>query len=540
MTDLAPAEHPAYDVAPAAPEISAYQEQMAEIWCDVLGRRDIGMDDDFFDLDGNSMHAIKVIHRIREQYGVDIRAIDFFESPTVASLAATVAAQSRSDTDVIEPRSPDAEPVLSLDQQRLWLADQLRPDNAYNIHGRRRLLGPLDANALSVSIATIMRRHETLRTRLPDLDGEPLQVVDELDEHWQLPIDDVSDADDPLAAAIAVADADALGGFDLAHGPLFRPRLIRLDDADHVLSITAHHTVCDDWSVSLFVAELAALYRVGGDVDRADLPELPIQYRDFAVWQQRHLSGDAAEQHLAYWRDQLAGAPAESTLAPVGPTSTATGGRIRSVLIETDTSALHGLCRLHDVTLFMALLAGLTAVLARRTGQSDLVIGVPITGREASQTKNLIGLFFNIVPIRVDTGGDPTWRERLQRARDSALGAYAHADVPLDLIVRRLEPARSPDRTPLFQVVLNVVDRAATDGLAHLDDQPMDSPITSSKLDLIITGRELDGRLLLELEFDPSRYAESAMWTLLNEVTTELLAAAAEPTVAPVGVRGPS
>lgn len=235
-------------VPPRTPQ----EEAVAAIWRDILGRPDIGVLDDFFDLDGTSLQAIGVVTRIRDTWGVDIRARDFFESPTVATLAAVVAARSSSEHPAISPRPPDADPVLSFDQQRLWLEYQLRPGAAYNVHGRRRLCGPLDVAALERSMRAIMARHESLRTRFPTADGHPVQVVDDPDESWRIDFADLTGlADDRTGAARRLADEQAVAPFDLASGPLFRCLLIRLADTEHVLSITAHHIVCDNWSIGL-------------------------------------------------------------------------------------------------------------------------------------------------------------------------------------------------------------------------------------------------------------------------------------------------
>ncbi|WP_433389473.1 condensation domain-containing protein [Micromonospora sp. KLBMP9576] len=519
--------------APLVPPRTPHEESMVAIWRDVLDRPDIGVLDDFFDLDGNSMHAIRVITQIRETYGVSVRAIDFFESPTVETLAAFVAAQTAPERPVVGPRPPDAEPVLSLDQHRLWLADQLVPGGAYNVHGRRRLLGPLDVGVLEASIRAIRDRHETLRTRFPDIDGEPLQIVDDPDPGWRLRIADVSDAADPLAAAVRVLDEDAMTSLNLAEGPLFLSLLVKLSDSDHVLGITAHHTVCDNGSVALFVKELSALYRAGGDPARAELAPLTIQYRDFAVWQRQWLAGDAINRELDYWREHLAGAPKELTLpaaAPPAVGSAARGGRLRAALPVDETAALHELGRTHDVTVFMTLLALFTSVLARWSGQRDVVVGVPMTGRTDAGTRGLIGLFFNTLPIRVRLDGDPTVAEVLGRAREAALGGYAHPDVPLDVIVRHVSRTRVRDRTPLFQVMLNVVDVNRGDtGLGDVVDEPMDSPVLPSKLDFLLTVREMDGSVHLELEFDADRYDEARARDLVEEMRTLLRAACADP-----------
>lgn len=496
------------------------------IWREILERPDIGVLDDFFDLDGDSMHAINVISRIREMYGVGVRAIDFFESPTVEALAAFVASAAPSERALVRPRPPGAAPVLSFDQHRLWLADQLVPGGAYNVHGRRRVLGALDFTVLEASIRAIMNRHESLRTRFPDVDGEPLQVVDDLGGDWCLPVWDVTGADNPIAAAVRLLDEDAMASCDLASGPLFRSVLVRVGEADHILGITAHHTVCDYGSVGLFVRELSDLYNVGGDLELADLPVLPIQYRDFAVWQRELLASEAISDQLDFWRRQLDGAPPELTLQcaepPPAPGGTG-GGRVRSALPGTETAALHDLCRANDVTIFMALLAALTRVLGCWSGQPDVVVGVPITGRIDAGTRSLIGLFLNTLPIRMNLAGDPVFTDLLVRARDAALGGFANADVPLDLVVQHVRPPRVTGRTPLFQVVLNVVDTDQPGtGLDGLDDEPMDSPVMPSKLDFVLTAKEFDGELHLELEFDAARYGEDYMLALLAEVRTLL------------------
>jgi acyl carrier protein len=513
---------------------------MLAIWREALERPDIGVLDDFFDLDGDSMDAIRVISQIRDRYGINVRAIDFFESPTVETLAAFVAAQAPSERPALVPRPPDAEPVLSFDQQRLWLADQLVPGAAYNVHGRRRLLGPLDVPVLETSIRAILNRHEALRTRFPDVDGEPLQVVDELSASWRPRVVDVSAAGDQLAAAERLLDEDAMTAMDLARGPLFLATVVRLSATDHVLGITAHHTVCDHGSVALFIRELSALYRAGGDPDRADLPPLPIQYRDFAVWQRTWLAMEAVDRELGYWRDHLDGATVELTLpfAARSPAPGAPGARIRSTLSEADTTAVRDLCRRHDVTLFMVLLATFGSVLGRWSGQPDVVVGVPMTGRSDVGTRNLIGLFFNTLPIRLKLDGEPGFTELLARAREAALGGYAHADVPLDLIVRAVRPPRPEDRTPLFQVVLNIVDDArGQTPLGDIQDEPMESPVLPSKLDFLLTAKELDGAVHMELEYDASRYAEGRMRALIEDMAALLRQACADPEAGPDAVK---
>jgi acyl carrier protein len=532
MTDLSQAQPLTgpVSVRPRTP----HEEAVAAIWRDVLGRSEIGVLDDFFDLDGTSLQAMHVVTRIRDTWGVDIRARDFFESPTVATLAAAVAARAPSGRPAISPRSPDSEPVLSFDQQRLWLEYQLRPGAAYNVHGRRRLVGPLDVAALEKSVRAIMARHESLRTRFPTVDGRPVQVVDAPDGNWRIDFEDLASVgDDRTDAARRLADEQAAAPFDLVRGPLFRCLLIRLADTEHVLSITAHHIVCDNWSIGLFVQEFAALYEVGGDVERAGLPALPIQYRDYAAWQRQWLAGEALDEQVGYWRRHLAGAPATLALPMTGRRARSTGGhggRIRSALSKEDTLALGDLCRTYGVTTFMAILASLATVLSRWSGQSDVVIGVPIAGRTDPGTEKLIGFFVNTLPLRVNLSGDPTFADLIGRVRQAALGGYAHAAAPLDLLVKELEVTRDLSRTPLFQVVLNAIDSPAVDQISRVTAEAMDTPVPPSKFDLALSIRESHGALQLELDYHADRYQAAMMQILVEQVGTLLRAAVEDPT----------
>lgn len=519
----------------SVPPRTPHEEAILGIWRDILGRSDIGVLDDFFDLDGNSLNAIQVIARIRETWGVSVRAMDFFESPTVATLALAVAGASPSERPVVSRRPPDAEPVLSFDQQRLWLEGQLLPGAAYHVHGRQRLIGPLDVAALGNSIRAILNRHEVLRSRFPTVDGRPVQIVDDLAENWHIRIEDLSGVvDDRGGAAKRLADDEAIAPFDLAQGPLVRCLLIKLSEAEHILSVTAHHIVCDDWSVGLFGRELSALYRAGGDVRRTDLLALEIQYRDYAVWQRRWLTGDALEREVSYWRRHLAGAPPALALPSKrwrSPSDVPEGGRVRAALSKEETAGVHDLCRRHGVTSFMVLLASLATVLSRWSGQRDMVIGVPITGRTDAKTETLIGFFVNTLPLRVDLAGDPTFAELLERVRQAAVGGYAHADAPLDLLVRELPAIRVPGRTPLFQVILNVVDSPPeVEPLSGVSGELLDAPARPSKFDITLTAREWHGVLNLDLEFNTDRYEQAMLEVLLGHMSALLRAATEDPT----------
>jgi hypothetical protein len=515
------------------PPSTPYEKAVAEIWCEVLGCTEVGVTDDFFDLDGTSLQALAVVTRIREAWGTDLRARDFFESPTVLSLAAAVAAKALVLRPSITAGQPDAEPMLSFDQQRLWLEHQLRPHAAYNIHGRHRLTGPLNVAVLSTCIRTIVARHESLRTRFPTVNGSPVSVVDAPDPHWRIDVADLTDTDgDRAEATRRLTDAQAVAPFDLAHGPLLRCLLVKLDETQHVLAVTAHHIICDDRSIGLFVQELAALYEAGGDPKRAALPVLPIQYRDYAAWQRNWLTGEALEAQVDYWRGHLADAPEALRLPANGQRSSPQGGqsgRVRSDLPAEDTAALADLCRTYGVTAFMAVLSGLATVLSRWSGQPDVVIGVPITGRIAAGTEELIGLFVNTLPLRVDLSGDPTFGDLLGRVRRAALGGYAHADTPLDLLVKELGVTRAPDQTPLFQVILTTMDSIEGELLSGVTAEPLETPVPPAKVDLSLSLTESRGALHLTLDYDAGRYRPILPELLLEQLVVLLRGAAENP-----------
>ncbi len=515
------------------PPRTPFEEAILAIWRDVLGRVDIGVLDDFFASGGHSLLAPKVVARIRKTLGVHVPVMDFFESPTVAALASAVAAQSSSGPPVVTPRPPDADPVLSYDQERLWLENQLLPGAAYNTHGRRRVVGPVDVARLEASIRAIVARHEALRTRFPTVDGRPVQVVDDPDEHWRVRFEDLTDLhDDSAGAAIRLADEEATTPFDLARGPLFRCLLIRRSETEHLLTVTMHHIVSDAWSLGLFVRELCALYQAGGDVDRAGLPPLPIQYGDYAVWQRGLLVGDTLEREVSYWREHLAGAPPTLALPMARrrlPAQGAAGDRIRAGLSEDETAALHELCRKHGVTAFMALLASLATVLARWSGQPDVVIGAPIASRGDAGTDQLIGFFVNTLPLRVELSDDPTFADLLGQVRQVALNGYTHADAPFDVLVKELPVTRDPRRTPLFQVILNVVGSPEVEQVSGVTIEPMDTPPLPSKFDLALTAQEVQGTLRFELDFNADRFQRAMMQVLIGQVTTLLRAAMEDP-----------
>jgi amino acid adenylation domain-containing protein len=341
-------------------------------------------------------------------------------------------------------------------QKRLWFLHRLEPANPfYNVPVGLRLRVPLQTRALEEALQEVVRRHEALRTTLETREGEPVQVV-AADLRVPLAVVDLQ-GEAPAgrdAAARRAADEEARRPFDLAAGPLLRATLVRLAPDDHLLLLTLHHVVCDGWSVGVLLRELDHLYAALARGTAPALPDLPVQYADFTAWQGEWLGGEVLETQLAYWRRQLHDLPTLRlpTDHPRPPVQSFRGARREVRLPDPLADALKALSRREGVTLFMTLLAGFQALLHRYTGQGDVVVGAPIAGRSREEVEGLIGFFTNTLVLRTDLSGDPTFRDVLGRVREVALGAYAHQDVPFELLVEKLQPERDLGRNPLFQV----------------------------------------------------------------------------------------
>jgi non-ribosomal peptide synthetase component F/acyl carrier protein len=532
--------HTARSLPPRTP----YEDAIVGILGDVLGCSDIEVHDRLLAL-GDVSQVPRVVAQIRKTVGVDIPVADYVESQTVAGLAAAVAAKSlaarsTSRPHALRPRPPEARPVLSFDQQRLWMENQLLPGVIYNCQGRRRIIGTLDVAVAEASIRAIIARHETLRTRFPATDGEPVQVVDDPESDWRLRVEDVTGlrgqgGDDAVEReGRRLLDEELTTPFDLTTGPLIRCLLIKLSDSGHLLSVTMHHIVSDSWSMGLFVRELTALYLAGGDPRRAGLAPLPVQYRDYSVWQRGWLAGDALEYQISHWREHLKGAPQALALPTVQRRTNAMraeAGQVLAELSPEETAALHELSREHGVTSFMVLYAVLATILSRWSGQTDLVIGVAVAGRNNPATDGLIGFFINMLPLRVDLSDNPAFASLLERVRQVALDGYAHAEAPLDELVRDLNIIRDPRRTPLFEVVLNVVASPEAEEVSTLAIEPVDTPSLFSRYDLTFSAQESGGVLRFKLDFPADRCDLPTGRVLLRQLQTLLRAAITDPTV---------
>ena len=537
-------------VAPRTPE----EEIIAGIWAETLdgtGMR-IGVHDNFFDLGGHSLLATQVISRLRDAFDVELPLRDLFEAPTVAGLAERVALARRSAQGLaappMKPTPRDGDLPLSFAQQRLWFLDQLDPGSPlYNIPAAVRLRGPLDLAALERSLNAIVQRHEALRTTFETVDGRPRQVI-----HPRMPVTltvidlrrQPADAEQREAKLRRQLAEEAMTPFDLAAGPLLRVHLWRLDDDEAVALLNMHHIVSDDWSMGVLMQELSAFYAGGSDSEAPLLPPLPVQYADFARWQRAWLEGagdgdSPLQRQLAYWKQQLSGLPPVLELPtdrPRPPVQTFGGGRSTFTLPKALADAVKSLNRETGSTLFMTLLAAFQTLLFRYTSEEDFAVGTPIANRTRSEIEGLIGFFVNTLVLRATLSGDMSFRRLAERVRETALGAYAHQDVPFEMLVDRLHPQRDMNHSPLFQVmfVLQNAPRGRQEMGGDLVVSPMETEDAVARFDLTLTMLEDGDELGGSLEYNADLFDGATIERMAGHFTTLLEGIVADPDL-PIG-----
>ncbi len=424
---------------------------------------------------------------------------------------------------------------LSFAQQRLWFLDQLEPGNAaYNVAAAVRLHGPLDLAAFRQSLNEIVSRHESLRTTFANVDGRPLQVITaQLNLH--VPLTDLSEVaeDQREAEVLRRAQVEAQQGFDLTRGPLIRAQVLRLHADEHVVLLTMHHIVSDGWSTAIFINELAALYDAFLTGQPSPLSALPIQYADYARWQQTWLKPEALQEQLDYWQQQLGDELTVLQLPTDHPRPAVqqhNGARHYIELPRTLTDALEALSQREGVTLFMTLLAAYQVLLQRYTGQARISVGSSIAGRNRTEVEHLIGFFLNSLVLRTDLEGDPTFNELLARVREVALGAYAHQDVPVEMLMELLHPERDLSYNPLFQVmfIFQNTPRPAL-ALSNLTLAPMELDTLTAKFDLTLDLKETPEGLAGWFEYSTDIFEAATIARLASHFHTLLEGIVAEP-----------
>ena len=517
---------------------------VAKVWAHVLKRDQVGIHDDFFALGGHSLIATQVVSRLRDALRIELPLRTLFEHTTVASLAARLerldeAPRSEFGGPIVRVPRGDSAPA-SLAQGSLWFLDRLAPGQpTFNISGAARLKGPLDVEALRSGFQEIVRRHEALRTTFAIRDGRPIQVIAPPSSPTQtlpLPVEDLESW--PPSRREAEAERrvreEARRPFDLTQGPLARAGLLRMGDSDHILTLTMHHIVTDGWSFGVAIRELTILYESARAGVPSPLPELPIQYADFAAWQRNWLQGDVLDRLVRYWTRQLAGVPALElpTDRPRPAVRTARGANRTFAVTPALTEAIDALGRRHGATTFMVLLAAFQTLLHRYSGQDDFAVGTPIANRNRAEIEGLIGYFVNMLALRADLSGDPSFIELLERTRQVALEAYEHQDLALDKLIEVLQPPRDLSRTPLFQVMFVLQNAPQHDlGRGDVTVEPLfvGQGNGTAKFDLTLALEEQGAGLAGGVEYNTELFDEATIVRLLDQFQTLLEGIVAQP-----------
>jgi amino acid adenylation domain-containing protein len=513
------------------------ERAVATVWSDLLGVREVGVHDDFFSLGGHSLLATQILTRLRADVGAELSLGEIFEAPTVAALAgkideSRVAGWARGLPPLRSvPR--DRPMPLSYAQQRLWVLQQIDPESPfYTVSESRHLAGPLDVRVLERTFKEVLRRHEALRSAYVAAGDEPVQLPQPIPDVY-LPVEDLRGLPriERRAAARRRAQEESRRPVSLSRGPVYRPRLLVLDDDEHVLLTSVHHIAYDGWSAGVFWREVRVVYDAFVRGEPSPLPEPELHYADFAVWHREWMAGDAPAGDLAYWREHLRGAPHVVDLPTDRPRPPVEShrGALHVFTLEPDlTARLQAAAAREGTTLYIMLLAAYEVLLLRHSGQEDIVVGSLSANRAHPETHGLVGCFLNTVALRADLSGDPTFRELLVQARGAALGADAHQYLPFDALLEDLRVEREPGRHPLVQTMFVLQQRAqhgsvpdmARLGITHFEVDP-----GVAKFDVAVLADEHDGvvEMLLEYRTDLFDHATMLRWaahcrTLLEHV----------------------
>lgn len=497
---------------PSDPQIalSMTEEMVLEVWSDVLATPVVSGDANFFELGGNSFDAIRASLQLGRMLGREVPAHLSFEAGNAAELARCIDRLTLAGTeDAItrRPTAPEVPTPLSFSQSRLWFLDQLDEIGpTYTIIEAFRLTGPLDRGALVKSLQLLVERHEGLRTSFINKSGEGFQVVGDQGGLFLRSVDLSKVPGDAAERVLQrIVQSEARHQFDLRSEPLLRVTLLQVAPERHDLILGMHHIVSDGWSMMVLVREISALYGMLIQGRPPRLPDLPVQYADFAVWQRRYLTGQVLELHLQYWRRAMAGAPQSLDLPTDHPrpaVQSFRGGRLSFEVDGQTGRRLRALGRDAGATLYMVLVAAYHVLLARYSGERDIVVGTPIANRTRGETDGLIGVFVNTLLIRCRLDDDPSFEVLLDRVRATCVEAYQHQDLPFERLVEELQPPRDLSRQPLFQArfILQNIEVGQI-RLGDVTFEPVHAHTATSKFDLTFDIREVDDGLLGYVEY---------------------------------------
>jgi amino acid adenylation domain-containing protein len=493
------------------------ERTVAEVWREILNVERIGVLDNFFELGGHSLLATRLVSRLRDALSVQIPLRAVFENPTVSGLVERMnlgGSEIDADTPPLTPRPAGSPIPISSAQKRLWFIHQLEPESpAYNIVAAVRLLGDLDEAAFKRAFQTVCQRHEILRCRFPERDGNPVVRLRE-DAIPDIEVLTVDKARGGEAAALKHIQLETFRHFDLANGPLIRPMLIHLSENEHIFAFVIHHIIADGWSLGILTRELGLIHNDFARGLPVSLPPLPIQYGDYVAWQEERLRrGDPREQ-IDYWKKKLGASKLPVLQLPADRPRLASPtyrGAISRIELPPELSGdLNELARREGATLFMVLLAAFQTLLHRYSRQETIVVGSPIANRYSVETEQLIGFFINMLPLKGELGDNPRFRELLLQVRQTALDAYANQDLPFERMVEVLQPERDMTHHPLFQVMFAFQNYPiAETRLEKLKIQPLivDRGVTQLEISLYMWEEKdrIAGLIEYSVElFDPS------------------------------------
>src|SRR5688572_6548652 len=521
------------DLAPRGP----IEEIVANIWSEVLKVPGVGREDNFFNLGGHSLLVTQAILRVRDILKVELPIRSLFESPTVAEFSSLIKKRISEGTQreltPIDRVSREGELPLSYAQQRMWFLEQLAGGNAsFHIPLGARLKGQLNYAALEQTFSEIIRRHESLRTVFPATDDRPQQVIQE-PTSINLPVVNLSvlPSEEREREAVALAQAETLRLFDLAHGPLLRATLIRMADEDHIVICTMHHIIADGQSFEVEIAEISQLYAAMSEGRTSLLADLSVQYVDFAAWQQQWMQGSELETRLNYWRKQLAGAPQRMSLPQQqtrGKVQRFRGARQEMTLAPELVERLKELTRREGATLLMTLLSGYALLLRRFTGDDDIVVGSVYANRERAEAKNLVGNLANTMVFRVNLGEAESFRDVMQRVREMCLDAYSHHVSPE--LLREDLALRGEERERLFDVWFQFErEQRETLQMKELECEWYRVHLQQTKFELSLMLAEVKEEIVGILEYDPNLYDDEIVGEMVKSYVGLLERVVADP-----------
>jgi amino acid adenylation domain-containing protein/thioester reductase-like protein len=509
--------------APEARQMSGFSQSatpaedlLAALWAGILKRGAIGRQDNFFELGGHSLLATQLVARIRESFQVELPIRAVFEYPQLSDLAAAIAAAGGGIClPAIEPQAVDEPKVLSFAQQRLWFLNQFEGNNSatYNMPGALRLSGRLDVEALQQSLQWLVERHTGLRCHFPAIAGQAQLQILVIEAIEALQIHDLRHpvADEQDHEVQRLADTHAIAPFDLEQGPLFRAGLLLLGDTEAVLLLNMHHIISDGWSMGVFMRDWQHAYAAFAGNGQPDLPELAIQYSDYAAWQRQWFQGEVLQRQVDYWTGQLKGLPELLELPtdkPRPPQQSYRGAHFAHCLPVALSQAVGQLSVQQGVTLFMTLLAAFELLLSRYSRQQDICVGSPIANRTHAHTEDLIGFFVNTLVLRGQVEPQQSFAGLLQATRQTCLDAYAHQDIPFEMLVETLRPTRSLSHSPLFQVMFVLQNTEMAElALPGLDIAALGMEYPVAKFDLTLHVAEQDGQLHCSWEYATDLFA---------------------------------